>query len=81
MLKDSIVEVKWRKNKFSRHEIWEFWSCNIYFSYACLSIHKKRNSRRIFLEFAKYRQKFSELTGNESSFWVEEKFIYKKLIE
>ncbi len=76
-----LMEIKWRKDKFSRHELWSFWSCNKYFSYVCLSIHKKRSPRRIFLEFAKYRSKNFKFIENGSSFWVEEKFIYKKLIE
>jgi len=79
------MEVKWRKNKIIDyyHELWEFYSCNKYFSCICPSTHKKRNPRRIFLRFAEYRPLLIdvEFIENESSFLVEEKFIYKKSIE
>lgn len=85
MLKVFKVEVKWRKDKVrgKHREFWEFWSCGNYFSCICLSIHKKRSPRRIFLGFAKYRSLLenSKFIDNGSSFWVKEEFIYKKSIE
>jgi len=80
-----LMEIKWKKDKVKvgvHHEHWEFWSCGKYFSCICLSIHKKRSPRRVFLRFAKYRPlRNFEFIENGSSFLVEERFIYKKSIE